>query len=46
MNGLAFKQKNIQTSLDFLLDQEISCFLNTLGGERVDGEEGVMQGSE
>ena len=46
MNGLAFKQKNIQTSLDFVLDQEIFCFLNTLGGERVDGVEGVMRGSE
>ena len=46
MNGLVFKQKNIQTSLEFFLDQEISCFLNTLGGERVDGVEGVMQGSE
>ena len=46
MNGLVFKQKNIQTSLEFFLDQEISCFLSTLGGERVDGVEGVMRGSE
>ena len=46
MNGLAFKQKKIQTSLVFFLDQEISCFLNTLGGERVDGVEEVMRGSE
>ena len=46
MNGLVFKQKNIQTSLEFFLDQEISCFLSTLAGERVDGVEGVMQGSE
>ena len=46
MNGLAFKQNNILTLLDFFPDQEISCFLNTLGGERVDGVEGVMQGSE
>ena len=41
MNGLAFKQKNIQTLLDFFLDQEISCFLNTLGGEMMDGVAGV-----
>ena len=46
MNGLVFKQKNIQTSLDFFLDQETSCFLNTFGVERVDGVEGVMLGSE